>query len=175
MLIFNSPELQVKIAERFWNALTLSATLWKNTERFFCFETIDFKSQRTLSFPLIHAAFSTCFRHSDMVSGFYILVLFSIDILMKIMQQSRRGKLSQVRVFTAFGGRRVSCPGAAGNKRGGLLLPLICHTNCSSAQNELGKIENATREIFSEGFWVAAPRNRQLYDGGKLIWNVKKG
>lgn len=44
MLIFNSPELQVKIVERFWNALTLSATLRKNPERFFCFETIDFKN-----------------------------------------------------------------------------------------------------------------------------------
>lgn len=44
MLIFNSPELQVKIAERLWNALTLSATLRKNTERFFCFQTIDFKN-----------------------------------------------------------------------------------------------------------------------------------
>lgn len=32
------------------------------------------------------------------------------------------------------------------------MQPLICHTNCSSVQNELGKIENATRQIFSEGF-----------------------
>lgn len=49
-------------------------------------------------------------------------------------------------------GGESGCPGAAGNKRGRLLQPLICHTNCGLVQSELGKIENATSQIFSEGF-----------------------
>lgn len=66
-------------------------------------------------------------------------------------------------------------PGAAGNERGSLLLPLICHTDCSWAPNELGKIWNATRQIFSEGFCGGCAAELSTLRGRKAHLEHGKG